>query len=234
MRLNDLFVGGTFEDAAVSGVLAISIPLRFAPIVAERWEKAARHQKIIMLNNKNYWPPKSAPHPELPFKVRGKSQQYVPYILPPTTRFPGYTNYTLSPTSSWLPQTIGIVQAILSSRQLYLNYSSSIVADGLSSPYVVVIPYIFMSIVNMVANALVNSYTQVTMLPMNHVPLPSDNDAFISGPDKSTPEKYRLRVFGLQGTPLTPTTSSAGDVPKVTRPGIQTAPHISNDSEMEG
>ena len=198
MGINDIFGGSTFEDAATSGVVAISVPLRFAPLVSRRWDKATRHQFITMLDNKEYWPSNSNTTPKLPFKISSKSQQYVSFILPPTTRFPGYENYKLSPTSSWLPQIIGIIQAVLSSRQLFLNYSSSLVTEGLSSPYIIVIPYIFMSLMNLLANTLVNSYTQVTMLPMAHDPLPKDNDALISGSDASTPEEYKLRVLALR------------------------------------
>jgi hypothetical protein len=197
MAFKDIFGGGTFEDAAVSGVVAISVPLRFAPLVARRWDTATTSQNITMLDNKLYWPPSTTTAPVLPFKVSGKLEQYVPFILPPTTKFPGYANYRLSPTSSWLPQIVGIVQAVLSSRQLFVNYTSSVVADGLSSPYLIVLPYIFMSIVNMISNTLVNSYLQVTMLPMAQDALPPDNIVLITECDEAS-QPYSLRVFAIR------------------------------------
>jgi hypothetical protein len=199
MTISDVLGGSTMEDAATSGVLAICVPLRFAPIVFGRWDQATTHQNITMLDNEEFWPqsqtqPTNNPEPKLPFKISGKSQEYVPFILPPTTTFPGYQNYSISPSSGGLSQIIAIIQVFLSSRQLYLNYASSIVVDGLASPYLAVIPYTLMSIVNMLANALVGQYTQVTMMPMARDTLPPNNEVFIGG----TPEEYALNVFAIR------------------------------------
>ena len=156
------------------------------------WSRLTTHENITTLDNVLFW--QTGSNPSLPFKVDGKFQKYVPFVLPPTTRFPGYQNYRISPSSAGLGQIIGVVQIVLSSRQLYLNYSSSLLTDGLSSPYVSVIPYILMSIVNLITNTLVGSYTQVTMLPMARDTLPKDNEVFIVG---ITNDGYALRVFAL-------------------------------------
>jgi len=244
MTFADLFGGGTFEDAAVSGVVAISVPLRFAPILAGKWDLATRHQGILMLNNHKYWAPASPDDiaklsSQFPFKPSGHMRMYVAFILPPTTRFPGYTDYSLSPTTSWLPQIIALVQAVLSSRSLYLNYSTSIVTDGLSSPYIVVIPYIFMSLVNILTNTLVTSYTQITMLPMAVDKLPKENMVFIAGPNTVTPEKYRLRVLSLKETPQVPpqltTLGPSDEVEKgVVATAAQPVQEVAKDSDLQG
>ena len=195
MGIGDAFGGATLEDGATSGVIAVCVPVRFAPIVSGRWSRPTTHQNITMLDNARFWNTDS--NPRLPFKVDGKFQRYVPFVLPPTTRFPGYQNYRISPSSAGLGQIVGVIQIILSSRQLYLNYSASILKDGLSSPYISVIPYILMSIVNLITNTLVGSYTQVTMLPMAHDTLPNDNEVFIAG---TTAGEYALRVFALKHT----------------------------------
>jgi hypothetical protein len=87
------------------------------------------------------------------------------YVLPPTTSFAPERRFTISPSSAVLPQLIAIIQLVLSGRQLYLNYSSSIATNGLASPYLAVIPYMVMTIVNAVANAVVGSYPHIIVLP---------------------------------------------------------------------
>ena len=81
-------------------------------------------------------------------------------MLPATTELrEHYKEYRIPPLSNALTQFIAIGQAALSSRQVYLNYSSSIRENGLSSPYLVVIPYFLMSLLNLVANTFVGSYS---------------------------------------------------------------------------
>lgn len=175
--------GFTFEDAATAGAIAISVPLEFVPILHGRWDAVNEHQRIVMLDNKEFWNDEDwsyrASPGGLPFRISDKYPRYVPYILPPTTRFPGYKKYKIAPQSSILPQIIAVIQVILSSRQLYLKYYTSIRMNGLSSPFVVVIPYLFMSLVNLIANTLVGSYAQITMLPMAQERIPEKNEVYI-------------------------------------------------------
>jgi hypothetical protein len=192
--LRNVVYGDRFEDAATSGALAISIPLCFAPLVHGRWESVTEHQEILMLNNAEFRQDEAnviQRRHSLPFKVSAQFHRYLPYVLPPTTRFPGYRNYKISPTSNPFPQVIAVIQVFLSSRQLYLQYQLSIQTNGLSSPYLVVIPYILMSLVNLIANTLVASYTHVTLLPMAQDRLPEINEVYI----ESWP---RLRVIGFR------------------------------------
>jgi len=203
MGIGDAFGGSTLEDGATSGVVVICVPLRFAPVLCGRWSRVTTDQNTTTLNNAIFWQPAANPH--LPFKVDGIFPKYVPFVLPPATRFPGYQNYRISPSSAGLGQIIAVVQIVLSARQLYLNYSTSLLSDGVSSPYVFVIPYILMSTVNLITNTLVGSYTQATVLPMAHDVLPKDNEAFIAG---AKVDKYSLRVFALpESLPLTPPTA---------------------------
>jgi len=200
MAIGDVLGGATLEDGATSGVIVVCVPLRFAPILCGRWSRVTTDQNTTTLGNAIFWQPN--PNLKLPFKVDGKFQKYVPFVLPPTTRFPGYRNFRISPSAAGLGQIVGVVQIVLSSRQLYLNYSDSLLTDGLSSPYVSVIPYILMSTVNLVTNTLVGSYTQVTVLPMARDTLPKDNEVFIAG---SGADEYPLHVFALpENTPTIP------------------------------
>ena len=47
--------------------------------------------------------------------------------------------------------------------------------EGLSSPYIIVVPYLIMSLVNLICSALVSSYTHVTALSMENESLPEIN-----------------------------------------------------------
>lgn len=179
-------IGGfTFEDAATAGAIAISVPLRFAPLLQGRWDSVTDQQRLVMLDNEEFWHgedwgPRGNPG-GLPFDVSAKEFRYIPYILPPTTKFPGYANYKISPQSSALPKVIAIIQLVLSVRSIYLKYDSSIVAFGLSSPFLVVVPYLLMTLVNLLANTLVGSYTQVVVLPMEEDNFPKPNQVYIGG-----------------------------------------------------
>ena len=198
MKIRDAFGGDKFEDAATSGAIAISVPLKFAPLLQGRWDTVSAHQRIVMLNNERFhwhgekWEVPRNEYPT-PFNVSHTFSRYVPYILPSDTRFPKYDNYRLAPRSSALPQAVAVIQIFLSIRQLYLQYNSSILKDGLSSPYLVVIPYILMSLMNLLASVLVGSYPQITMLPMQDESLPHDNEVYIGGYGREKPLRVLAR-----------------------------------------
>jgi hypothetical protein len=174
----------TFENAATSGALAIPVPLVFAPLLQGRWDSVKDRQRIVMLDNSKFQVNRDdqiirAHLDGMGFKIQGKFPRYMPYILPPETCFPGYLNYRLSPQSTTLPLVIAVLQVFLSARQLYIKYDSSIRSQGLSSPYLVVTTYLLMSIVNLVANTLLGSYPQITVLPMDKENVSEINEAFL-------------------------------------------------------
>jgi hypothetical protein len=230
MGIRDAFGGSTLEDGAISGVIAICVPLEYAPILCGRWSRLTTNINITTLGNQIFWPQGTAKTPELPFlDVDATFQRYVAFVLPPTTRFPTYKSYRIAPSSVGLGNIVGVIQMVLSSRSLYLYYSSSIVADGLSSPYISVVPYILMTMVNLVANTLVGSYTQVTMLPMAHDTLPKDNEVLITG---STAKEYALRVFALPPGVSAPHPSTlSGEALPGMRPQQTTIAHVREQFE---
>jgi hypothetical protein len=73
--------------------------------------------------------------------------------------------YVVIPNSTLLSQLIAVIQLVLGSRQIFLNYDSSVATQGLSSPFLCVIPYLLMTFVNFLANALSGQYPQVIVLP---------------------------------------------------------------------
>ena len=173
-------VGGKGLDAAaVSGAVAICVPLEFAPLLAGRWEQPQNRRRVVLLDGGDFWHSYGKSR-NLPFTLIETFPRYVPFIVSSKTKFgEKYKKKTISPSSSALAGVVAVVQIVLSIRQLYLNYGSSITGDGLSSPYLVVIPYILMSLVNLSAGILVNSYRQVTVLPMEVTKLPDVNEAYM-------------------------------------------------------
>src|SRR5271154_2978380 len=131
----------TYEDATMSGAIAILIPIRFAPLVSGRWEEVADTQAIKFFNNARFSKPRNPGPNSIP--------RYCVYVLPPSTKFPGFSNCSMYPSSCALSQVIALVQVTVSVRQLYLSYSNSVVKMGLASPYIIVIPYLLMSLVNL-------------------------------------------------------------------------------------
>jgi hypothetical protein len=172
-------VGGgfTLEDAAVAGAVAIFIPRRFAPLIEGRWDRLRTDQHALVLNHRRQ------PHctVEEGFFVykwhkRNCVLNYYCYILPPNSTFDGYKGFKHYPTSSILPQLIAIVNIVSSCYRLYHSTIDSIDVAGLSSPYLIVIPYAVMSTINLVCRLLVGSYTHVIILPMGSDPtIPEDN-----------------------------------------------------------
>jgi hypothetical protein len=111
-----------------------------------------------MLHDTTYFWGASATAEELPFKPAVRLPRYIPFILPPNVQFlKEYENVKIAPESSALSSIIAIIQIVLSIRQLYLNYGSSVLLKGLSSPYLVVIPYFLMSFVNLIASRYVSA-----------------------------------------------------------------------------
>jgi hypothetical protein len=87
------------------------------------------------------------------------------------------------PTSSILAQVIAIVQLVLTGRQLYLNYDTSIKVKGLASLYLAVVPYLSMTLINFVVNIIVGSYAHVVVLPRD-----CPGPITIEGPQRSAEE----------------------------------------------
>lgn len=149
----------------VTGALAICVPLEFAPVVRGYWELATPNERLMVLLD----------HTEVRNGVEQKAlggptfsenRPIPPYIPFSTTNLPRYEGQKIAPSGSGLSQILAIIQLFASSRQLYLAYGTTIRDQGLASPYLVVIPYLLMTLVNFFAHTFVGSYPQVTLLPM--------------------------------------------------------------------
>jgi len=160
----------SLQAAATSGAVAICIPFQFAPLLAGRWELVEGDRMAVWLDDTTYFWGATATAQDFPkgLKPLGRFPRYIPFVLPPNVQLlsPKLEKTKIPPESSALSSIIAIVQIVLSIRDLYNNYRSSVVVKGLSSPYLVVIPYFLMSFVNFVACIFVGSYRRVSVLRM--------------------------------------------------------------------
>ena len=140
--------------------MGILIPRDLAPVVAGRWKLVGDERHSLMLNHERSHPPKTSREPHIP-----ASDASLEFVLPPQSRLPGYENYKFYPSSSFANELIAVVQLIYGIYQLVTDYGSEIRLMGLSSPYICAIPYLFMSLVNLVANLLMPNYSHVVILP---------------------------------------------------------------------
>ena len=153
----------SLSDAVPAGAVGILIPRGLAPVVAGRWKLVGDERLSLMLNHERSHPPKTSREPHIP-----AMDASLEFILPPQSRLPGYENYKFYPSSSSASELIAVVQLIYGIYQLVTDYGSEIRLMGLSSPYTCAIPYLLMSLVNLVANILMPSYTHVVILPPQH------------------------------------------------------------------
>ena len=168
----------SFEDAATGSALAIFVPKRFAPLLVDKWELVGDGQHSLSLDHGRnpILDPLRKRDPQFRFN---SVQHYYNFILPPTCQFPGYRSYKIYPMSSALRQGIAVLQIVYSNYKLYTTYQDSVRQNGLSSPYIVVVPYVLMSLVNLLCSAFVGFYTHVTVLPMAKDEFPPHNSEFI-------------------------------------------------------
>jgi hypothetical protein len=172
--LTPLFCGDALDNAVVSGALAIRIPREYKALT-KSWKRVQGGQRLISPASWGYTDTRVQ-------VIRDRcrmSGYFVPWlqfdegcedlfvVLPPDTTFNNVDGikYVVIPNSTLLSQIIAVIQLVLGSRQIFLNYESSVATQGLSSPYLCVIPYLLMTLVNFLANAFAGQYPQVIVLP---------------------------------------------------------------------
>jgi hypothetical protein len=69
-----------------------------------------------------------------------------------------------SPIRNNLATVLALIQLFYTVFKAYIDYSPAIEDMGLSSPYILVLPYLWASFLNLVANLLQGSYSHVTVL----------------------------------------------------------------------
>jgi hypothetical protein len=150
-------------DAIPAGAVGILIPKDLAPVLAGRWKLVGDERHSLMLNHERTHPKHTSREPHIP-----APDAHLEFILPPQSRLPGYKGYKFYPGSSFANELIAVVQLIYGIYQLVSQFGSEIWLMGLSSPYVCVIPYLYMSLINLIANLLMPTYSHIAILPPQH------------------------------------------------------------------
>jgi hypothetical protein len=148
------------KEAIPAGAVGVLIPRDLAPVLSGRWKLVGGERHSLLLNHRRTHSSGEAREPHIP-----DANKHLEFILPPDSKLPGYEGYKFYSSSSSANELIAVVQLIYGIYQLVANYGSEIQTLGLSSPYICVIPYLFMSLVNLLANVLMPSYSHVVILP---------------------------------------------------------------------
>ena len=175
--------GDSFEAAITAGAVAIYVPLKYSGLVKGRWQQLLFTQNAIYLDH--------SPLREKRLDLNNK--RYYCFILPANATIPSYKKRKLFPSSSSSGPVVALIQVGFGVHQVYSNYGSSFLQRGLSSPYVVLIPYILMSVVNLVTNILIPTYTHVHILPMAVDQYPERN--IVTVVEQSANNRFPLRII---------------------------------------
>lgn len=144
------------HDAISAGAIAIRVPKRFVKslnIGPFRWRIVSEDTLVCEFGVDN--PTDVAPEPDT-----------IICSLPPLSLIaPGATTPRLYPASNKLNTALAILQLVYAFAQAYIQYDPTIRVQGLGSPYLAAIPFLYMSFINMVANLVQGSYTHVIIIP---------------------------------------------------------------------
>jgi hypothetical protein len=104
--------------------------------------------------------------PRIDYDTHSTETESVIVHLPRTARFTDdrYHRFMPTPSSNRLSTSIALIQLSFTTLQAYLDFGPTIRSRGLSSPYIVLIPYIYVSFLNLVANLLQPTYFQIAIL----------------------------------------------------------------------
>ena len=135
------------QDAISAGALAIKVPLTFHYFVKENlgWKELGNG---------------------VPLGYQTAGPRSAIYILPRTTRIVDdrYDGYAQPPVSNTLATVLAFLQLLYTVVQAYVQYGAAIRSYGLSSPYLVVFPYLYMSFINLLANLIQRTYVHITIV----------------------------------------------------------------------
>lgn len=143
--------------AIIAGAVAIHVPPRFKRLLRMRnWEPLS-HTHAREVSTEHTRIPESDP----------AFEEYVQYILPPTALLLDKT-LRIHPEAAFREATSGLLQLGFGLYQLISSDAQfSVVRDGLASPFLLVLPYLGMAIVNTTINLIDPPYTVVTVLDIS-------------------------------------------------------------------
>ena len=208
---------GTFNnhvphDAISAGALAIRIPRRFTGAIVISpfgWRKLKNGIPLIDIDAHAFATRSYDPTP------RNGEDDTILYCLPPTSRV--NMSIKLFPATNKLNSAFAILQLIYSLVQAYIQFDPLIRIQGLSSPFIIAIPYLYMSLINLMANLAQGSYTHVTIIPParklrqnSTTPPPSIISQFDPSTDGNIHEAIIASVDASTSTAITPQIHDVG------------------------
>ena len=166
LRQNSQHAGVDFEQelphrmhtrAIIAGAVAIHVPPRFKRLLRMRnWEPLSHtHAREVATEHTRV--PESDP----------AFDEYVQYILPPTALLLD-KSLRIHPEAAFREAASGLLQLGFGLYQLISSDAQfSVVRDGLASPFLLVLPYLGMAIINTTINLIDPPYTVVTVLDIS-------------------------------------------------------------------
>ena len=151
-----------------AGSLAIQIPRKFLPILDEHrfgWRRLPIHiaEKQIFLRHNQLRPSNATSNERTHSTPDRSTSDAVLYSLPPTSRITT-DSLRVFPSTKKLATAVALLQLVYTAFQVYMQYGVLIRDRGLSTPFIVAVPYLYMSFINLIANLVQGSYTYVTVI----------------------------------------------------------------------
>lgn len=145
-------------SAVVAGAVGIHIPKRFKSLLrARNWEQLVVGNNLREISTEYTREPSSDPA----FEVLSQ------FTLPPTALLLDPT-FRVYPESMFREAVAGLLQIGFGLYQLVSDDAKmSVEKDGLASPYLLVLPYLGMAIVNIIVNVLDPPYSVITVLDIS-------------------------------------------------------------------
>jgi hypothetical protein len=201
------------HDAISAGALAIPIPKRFVGTIVTSsfcWRKLKKGIPTILIDEHASATRSSDPT---------RDDDSVLYRLPPTSRVK--MTIKLFPATNKLNSAFAILQLIYSIVQSYLQFDLMIRIQGLSSPFIMAIPYLYMSFINLMANLVQGSYTHVIIIPPirtssqnSTTPSPKSISQVEPSTNGSIPETIMTSVDASTSASITPQINNVGPLSK--------------------
>lgn len=147
----------SLHDAISAGAVVIRIPVRFTPVLNESPFDWRRVKDCVPKIDGNTF------HQHSPSR-ENPNDETVLCSLPANSRLT--TNSVKPfPSSNKLNTVFAILQLVYSAAQAYIQYEPMIRNQGLSSPFIIAIPYLYMNFINLIANLVQGSYMHITIIP---------------------------------------------------------------------
>jgi len=186
IKFKKWYQGDSVSEAVAEEAVGIMVPAILAPtLLANGWRQIIHNtQQSLFIDHRSARSSRQFGSND----VKTKIPQYLQFVLPATTKIVFAKDLKFYPNSNTSIAILTMVQFIYGIIQLSSDGISSFKQAGLSSPYIVILPYLLMSFINLVANILNGSYPYVLVLrPSHEEPMPAGTSVNTLGPYSQLP-----------------------------------------------